>query len=282
MTKEISLSFLIKILKAAWLMMLIAAVVLGAAVAAFTEFFIPKKYVSSVEFYIINTQAGAEYTQMALLSASERLATDYVKIIMSDEVVSAVSTVAKDKGYDVSESEIRSMISSQVAAETSTFTISVTTTDPQMSYDIVKAVEEKAPDIIRDITRPEFSDDSNYYKPVRYKVDENGKQVFDKDGNPEYVFEKLSSSDFTCVSTVRTPSLPTAPSSPNVKTYTLLAAVIAAFVVYAVIFIIKIADTTIRSKENVTDVLDPSIIVIGEIPEWYDSNVKKSQGGEAK
>ena len=91
MTKEISLSFLINVLKSAWWKILIITVAVAIAVAAFTQFMIPKKYESTVQFYIINTSTTAEYTQTALLAANEYLANDYITIIKSDKMMEMIA-----------------------------------------------------------------------------------------------------------------------------------------------------------------------------------------------
>ncbi len=267
MTKEISLSMLLKVLKSAWWKILIITVVVAVAVAAFTEFVIPKKYQSSVEFYVINTQTNAEYVQSSLLAASERLANDYIKVINSDRVVNMIIEDLEAAGYsNVTPKNVRNMLSSSIATSSSTFSITVTTKDPDLSYRVANLIETKAPQIMREVTRPEFS--ANYYK----KTMQNGQEVF----------ELIDASDLDCVSPIRSATVAKTHSSPSLLTYTFLAAVVAAFLTYCVALLIKISDTTIRSESGVKDLLDPSIIIIGTVPQWHDIVDKKTEGGKAE
>ena len=220
MTKEISLSLLLKVLKSAWWKILIVTVVIALAVAAFTEFVIPKKYQSSIEFYILNTSTTSEYMTTSLLASAEYLASDYIKIINSDQVVGIIIDKLEAEGYQgVTPKKIRSMISSTKASDASTFTITVTSTNADVAYVMANAIKDEAPEIIRSITRPSYS--SNYYQKVKDPA------------TGEEIFEKIDESDLECVVPVRAPQLAATHSSPNVVTYTLLAALLAAFATYA-------------------------------------------------
>ncbi len=255
MTKEISLSLLLKVLKSAWWIMLIAALVIGAIAAVFTEFVIPKQYQSSVEFYVLNTSTTSEYTTTSLLMSAEYLSKDYVKIISSDRMINIIREKLAGIGYDtVTPSQIRGTLSSSIASETSIFGLTVTSSDKYLTYAIAKIIRDEAPAVIREITRPSYI--SNYYKKV---VSSNG----------TVAYEKIDVTDLECVIPVRDPLLATSHSSPNVVVYTFISALLAACFVYAIVLIIKLSDTTIRSESNVNDFIDPSVTVIGMIPYWH-------------
>ena len=55
---------------------------LGAAL--FTQFFIPKKYSSSVKFYVVNINSDQDYASATNLAAAEYLVNDYIEIINGD------------------------------------------------------------------------------------------------------------------------------------------------------------------------------------------------------
>ena len=263
MTKEISLSLLLKVLKSAWWKILIVTVVIALAVAAFTEFVIPKKYQSSIEFYILNTSTTSEYMTTSLLASAEYLASDYIKIINSDQVVGIIIDKLEAEGYQgVTPKKIRSMISSTKASDASTFTITVTSTNVDVAYIMANAIKDEAPEIIRSITRPSYS--SNYYQKVKDPA------------TGEEIFEKIDESDLECVVPVRAPQLAATHSSPNVVTYTLIAALLAAFATYVLFLLLKLSDTTIRSESNFKELVGTSVTIIGTIPYWSANAVEKN------
>lgn len=263
MTKEISLSLLLKVLKSAWWKILIVTVVIALAVAAFTEFVIPKKYQSSIEFYILNTSTTSEYMTTSLLASAEYLASDYIKIINSDQIVGIIIDKLEAEGYQgVTPQKVRSMISSTKASDASTFTITVTSTNADVAYIMANAITEEAPGIIRSITRPSYS--SNYYHKVKDPA------------TGEEIFEKIDESDLECVVPVRAPQLAATHSSPNVVTYTLIAALLAAFATYVLFLLLKLSDTTIRSESNFKELVGTSVTIIGTIPYWSANAVEKN------
>ncbi len=263
MTKEISLSLLLKVLKSAWWKILIVTVAVALAVAAFTEFVIPKKYQSSIEFYILNTSTTSEYATTTLLAAAEYLASDYIKIINSDQVVNIIIEKLEAEGYrEVTAKKVRSMISSAKASDSSTFTVTVTSTDKDVAYIMATAIQDEAPQIMREITRPSYS--SNYYQKVKDPA------------TGEEVFEKIDESDLECVIPVRAPEVAKTHSSPNVITYTFIAAVLAACLMYVLFLLRKLSDTTIRSESSVKELVDASVTIIGTIPYWNTNAVEKN------
>ncbi len=270
MTKEISISLLIRVLKSAWWKILIITVAVAIAVAAFTAFAIDEKYAASTKFYVINTSTTSEYTTTALLSASEFLANDYIEIIKGDEMMAMVKSklesnqALKDKGYtSFGAEQIRSMISTNTSAESSTFTVTVTHTDYEIAYAVSMALEsDEALGIIRDAVRPNYS--STMYKWTE-KDDIPGPSSSDE-------FTLISKEDLECVKVLRSPADPSSnpdPVSPDVVKYTLIAAVITAILVYAVFLINKLADTVIRGEESAKTLVGETII--GDVPNWTNS-----------
>ncbi len=254
MAKDINFFLLFKVLKKAWWKILIFTVVIAVAVAAFTEFFVPKKYSSKTEFYVLNTSTTSEYTTTALLSAAEYLANDYIEIIHGDRMIEAILADIAEKGYvTYSPNAIRSMISSSTSAESSTFSITITSTDKDLAFYICDSIKSNSPEIIKEITRPSYT--SSLYRKTNQK-DENGNDIY----------LQVSEADLECVKVIRAPELAKAPVSPNVFSLTVISAVLAACVAYIFFLIRKISDTVIRSEENAKELVDAT--VIGDIPNW--------------
>lgn len=268
MSKEINLALLFKVLKNAWWKILIFTAVVAIIVAAVSEFVIPKKYSSSSEFYVLNTSTTSEYTTTALISAAEYLANDYIEIIHSDKMIATILADIADKGYTtVSPKAIRSMISSSTSAESSTFSITVTSTDKDLAFYICDSIKENSPKIIKDITRPSYT--SNYYKMVT-KTDDNGEKIVD--------YEKISEDDLECVKVIRSPEVAKSHVAPNVSLYTLVFAFLAACVAYAFFLVREMTDTVIRNEENAKDLINET--VIGDIPNWTANNSARNTSEE--
>ena len=270
MTKEISFSFLLKVLKSAWWKILIFTVIVAVAVAAFTEFIIPKKYESSVEFYILNTSTTSEYITTSLLESAEYLASDYVTIIDSDQMISVIATKLEAAGYkNVSHQSIRSMLSAATATASSSFTVTATSTDRNVAYIVARAIQDDAPYIIKSITRPSYS--SNLYKGI---IDSSTGKVVD--------YEKIDESDLECVVPVRAPQIARTHSSPSLLIYTFLAAVAAALLSYVFFLLVKLSDTTIRSESAIKEMINYPVTVIGSIPYWHVAAKSKNAKEEVK
>ena len=250
MTNEISLEYLWKLFKAVWWKILIFAVIIAIAAAAVTMV-IPKKYSSSTSFYIINSSITTEYTTSSLLSASEYLTNDYIEIILGDKMISSVLEMLKTREYDeidtkaLKPNDIRRMISSSTSSKSSIFSISVTCKNDDMAHDICNFIEENAPAIIKNIARP--ATDSNIYI---------------KDGNDYVLYDN---NKLECVDVVREATKATQ-VSPNLTLNTIVGAVLAAILAYAYFLVRKLFDTTIRTANDITALVDKPILA--DIPNW--------------
>ncbi len=250
MTKSINLKDLISVLKKAWWKILIFTVIVALGVGLFAQFFIPRKYTSSIEFMVNNANKEFPYTTQALTSAAEALAKDYIRIISGDMMIDEIQQYVSDPNRDISgnyakltDSQIRGMISSTATSDgSSIFSITITSTeDRNLAYYIAECISLNAPDIITEIARPSYSED-----------------------------------DGKAVSVIRKPVLATTPSSPNVKNYVLISAVLAAVASYTLFLVIKMFDNVISTEEDLKEKLNQT--VIGDIPEWsLDVSVRKKE-----
>ena len=249
MNNEISLEHLWKVFKAAWWKILVFAII-GAVIGAGITITRPNEYASSTSFYINNTSSTSEYTTSSLLSAVEYLANDYVEIILGDDMMTNILNMINETDYKginenkLTAKSIRSMISSKTTSNTSIFSITVTSTNKDMAKDICAYIQQNAPATIKRITRP-ATEINIYYK--------DGDRYLPYDNQLE------------CVSTVRAASEPTK-VSPGVLTTAIIGAFIAAVLTYAYFFLRKFFDTTIRSANDIKEIIN--IPVLSEIPDW--------------
>lgn len=259
MANEISLVFLFKILKSAWWKILVITVAVVLIVAGITQFLIPKKYASTVQFYIINASATTEYTTNALLSAAEYLANDYIKIINGDQMIQTVIDDLAKNDYTATPGAIRSMISSSTNAESSIFEITVTHKDRDIAYLVADSIERNAPSIIKEISKPAYA--SNLY-------------IKDEDSPSGY--SQINTNNLDCIVVICAPAIATSHVFPSLITNCLLAAVIAICLSYVLFLLIKLFDTTIRTETNAKELVD--LPIIGDIPTWNQADTEK--GGQ--
>ena len=250
MSNEVSLEYIWKIFKSAWWKILIVAIIFAIAASVITSF-IPDKYASSTSFYISNVSVTTEYTTEALLAASDYLANDYVEIILGDKMISEIMSMLNEKQYDLVDAtqltpkDIRNMISSTTAANTSIFSITVTCNDVQMAEDICKYIELYAPARIKEIVRPSTT-----------------MNIYYKDSHGEY---HPYENQLECVSVVRSTTQATH-VSPVLFTNVIVGATLGALLSFLYFFLRKAFDNTIRSARDIKEVTKKPILA--EIPDW--------------
>ena len=285
MDNELSINDIFGCLKRNWWKILIFAVLAALLMGAYTHFFIPKKYVSSVEFYIINTN-DADYAQTALLSAAAQLSSDYIELIRGDEIMNAVSAKLKETGVaDLSAASLRKRISAKTADESSLFTLSITDTDPQRAYDIACVIVEIAPDMLKDITKPgektasvPLSTSLNAISDQLEKEDpEFAKMLADKatelkeTNNTATVTAVLDRKDAVMVN--QQPKVAVDHSSPNLLGNCVIAAIAGAVLSAAYFILRSLINTMVRTEDDVKRAFKYPLI--GTIPSW-DFNDKSS------
>lgn len=138
------------LLKKAWLIIL-CAVVLGAAMLAYTVNFVAPTYSATASFYVNNNSETEELDSKVNstdLAVALRLVNSYVDIVRREVVMSAVIERLQ---MNISPAALSSMVSAQVVGETEIFTVTVTTANPELSATVANTIAEVAPGIISKI-----------------------------------------------------------------------------------------------------------------------------------
>ena len=148
-TVEIDLRELLgALVKKAWLIILCAAL-LGTAMLAYTANFVKPTYKATATFYVNNSsEEETEKVNSTDLAVALRLVNSYVDIIKRDVVLSEVVDKLQ---MNITPARLRSMVSAQVVGETEIFTMTVTSSDPELSATIANTIADVAPDIISGI-----------------------------------------------------------------------------------------------------------------------------------
>lgn len=132
---------------------IISAVVGGLLFGAWAALFVNKTYKSDFQIYVSN-YSDLESAQSATtggLTASQSLVQEYIVIIKNDMVLSEISGSLSQKGYTVSNAQLRNAIKMSSANNTAMLNVAVTTTSPKLSKAICDSFVEVVPDKLREI-----------------------------------------------------------------------------------------------------------------------------------
>lgn len=133
-----------------WLILL-CAVILGAAALAYTNYFVEPLYRAEVSFYVNNSSFATNPNHSISssdLATSQRLVLTYVNIIKSDLVLEKVVDAS---GLKITASQLRGCMTAESMDETELFKVQVTHTDPKIAAQLANAIAEVAPGEIANI-----------------------------------------------------------------------------------------------------------------------------------
>ena len=150
-TREIDLRRLgTALLKKVWIIIL-CAVLMGAAVFLYTDKVVTKQYKATVSIYVTNRSAEAQSGMISSsdLATSQRLVVTYINVLKSDYVLDKVSAQIGRKGLDAN--ALRAMIDAESPDETEVLYISVTNADKKLATEIANAIVDVAPGCIMEI-----------------------------------------------------------------------------------------------------------------------------------
>ncbi len=149
MVESISLQDIWKLVKRTWIIILAVAVVAALLSAAYTAFFIPKMYTSSITIYVSNAaNSTTGNVNSGDLTASQLLANTSVQLLSKEP---ARLLICKEIKVDMSPAELGQYVSIKQTEDTELLTISASTTDPKLSADICNAYAKIAPDYLQGI-----------------------------------------------------------------------------------------------------------------------------------
>lgn len=149
--KEIDLrELLLACLHKIWLIIL-CAVIVGAAAFAYTKYCITPLYRAEVSFYVNNSSVQVESSNKissADLATAQRLVLTYVNIIKSDTVLEKVIAEA---GLPLTAGQLRGIMSAGSIDETELFKVQISHADPEQAAQIANAIAAVAPAEISNI-----------------------------------------------------------------------------------------------------------------------------------
>lgn len=171
MEKTLDFKVVFYLLRKKVIWIIIAAIVGGVAAFLFTDNMIPKKYSSSAQVYISNTQDVGEIS-ISDLSASKSLASTYCIILQSDKSMSLLREMLNEnEEYQNCSYKTSYSVSVSVKDESEVLVVSVTSRDPDLSRVVCNTMLEVSKVLISDIfdgagkSNPLTADASANYTP---------------------------------------------------------------------------------------------------------------------
>lgn len=136
------------LLKRAWIIVL-CAVLVGAAVLIYTITCVTPLYENHVKLYVnSNYNSESDSISSTDLAVALRLVNSYSIIIREDKVLEEVAKELNQQGWKVKSSQLKNMITTSVEAETEILKVTVRSNNPELSADVANAVANIAPDVI--------------------------------------------------------------------------------------------------------------------------------------
>jgi polysaccharide export protein, MPA1 family len=143
----------IQLLKALWkkkLLILLVAIVAGAAAFAYSSFVVEPEYKSTTRIYVINRSQGDKALTNQDLQAGTYLVKDYREIILSQDVL---EKVVSDLGLTINAKTLAKKVQVTVPADTRIVSISVSDHKPDEASRIANALRDVAAQKIVAVTR---------------------------------------------------------------------------------------------------------------------------------
>ena len=126
----------------------VVAIIFGIGGYVYAQSFVDPSYVASVKFYA-NGEGTLENNPEFGVAVAPQYA-EFLKGFVFQDMVS--KELLDETGIDLTPAQISSMVDfTSIVEETSTFSVTVTAADPDLAYNVARAVAEKAPDRVKEI-----------------------------------------------------------------------------------------------------------------------------------
>ncbi len=209
-TNEITLGFLLAVLRRRIIWLLLALVIGAGAAFGFTKLLIAPVYSSTAEFAVENTSAQAGVMSSGYQIGAAQYAANYANEVTGNVFLSEILAAYNTKHEkELTLKQLSAKISTSADSTLPVFGVRVSSTDRQEAYDILQVIEEKAP------------------------------QLLLNDSTKTYVNIKL----------IRYGHLAEAPDSPNTMLNTAVGGVVAFVIVYVIFFLRAFLDKTVYDEE---------------------------------
>lgn len=149
---EIDLLHILELLFSKLWVIILSAMVCGAALFSYAYFLVTPKYQSSAMFYVNNNNLNIGSSSFSIsssdISASQSLVDTYIVILKTRNTL---NSVIKKANLDYTYTELNEMVSASAVNSTEIFKVTVTSIDPNEASVIANTIAEVLPDKISEI-----------------------------------------------------------------------------------------------------------------------------------
>ena len=146
---NISVMFILNILKKGWKLMIIFLLLGAAAAYAISTYFITPMYSSNLSLYVMSSNSANQNTASDI-NFSSRLARTYIIILQESTVREQVANKLHTK---ISAGQLAGMVSIESVDETEVIKISATSSDPELSAEICNVYGSVAPEVLQRVVK---------------------------------------------------------------------------------------------------------------------------------
>ena len=146
---NISVMFILNILKKGWKLMIIFLLLGAAAAYAISTYFITPMYSSNLSLYVMSSNSANQKTASDI-NFSSRLARTYIIILQESTVREQVANKLHTK---ISAGQLAGMVSIESVDETEVIKISATSSDPELSAEICNVYGSVAPEVLQRVVK---------------------------------------------------------------------------------------------------------------------------------
>ncbi|MBQ6380645.1 MAG: polysaccharide biosynthesis tyrosine autokinase [Clostridia bacterium] len=147
---NISVMFILNLLKKGWKLMVIFMLLGAAAAYAISTYFITPQYSSNLSLYVTNSSTMNGASSSSDLNYSSRLARTYIIILQEATVREQVANKLHTK---VSAGQLSSMVTLESVDDTEVIKISATSSDPELSAEICNVYGSVAPEVLQRVVK---------------------------------------------------------------------------------------------------------------------------------
>ena len=147
---NISVMFILNLLKKGWKLMIIFLLLGAAAAYAISTYFITPQYSSNLSLYVTNSNTMSGASSSSDLNYSSRLARTYIIILQESTVREQVANKLHTK---ISAGQLSGMVTLEAVDDTEVIKISAVSSDPELSAEICNVYGSVAPEVLQRVVK---------------------------------------------------------------------------------------------------------------------------------
>lgn len=145
---ELNLKDIVSLLLSKLFVIILVVLFCAGVGFAYTYFAVDPTYAAYTKFVVRNKDGVATSVTSSDLAASQSLVNTCMEILKTEDFLDLVSAKLESKYTGITNSYIEKHMKRKHITDTEIFVVQITTTDPNLSYDIANAISDLVPEII--------------------------------------------------------------------------------------------------------------------------------------